>query len=463
MGFKDLMCFNKALLPKQCYRLFHDPDSLSTQILRAKYYPTWSILEARLGSKPSYAWRSIQSAVDLIESGLIWRIRDGVKARIWGEKWIPTPTTFMIQTQPRLMSTTTKVRELGDTDTNWWDFQRLRDNFSTEEVRAIASIPISGVGNPNVRVWRGTDSGMFLVRSAYQLAMELEQMSKPGCSRQVEESEIWRVLWQLKMPNSDKNFLWRVCHSILPTCDNLLKRKILTDSRCPFCGIEPETATYILWSCPLASNVWSVREVFFQKFNSSGAEFLQLVEEIYKKGGVEMLTVFARQSKNIWTRRNGVIHGEAFIDPNELVRITNQAMDDFSQANLSATPAMMQERVRPSSISTKPTVGSAKIKWDVGFNRATDKFGMGIVIRDADGRFVTARIVSRKGSVDPTTGEALASFSAVSFGKELGFSCIVLEGDAQVIVKGINSLERNWCKYGHIIEDIRRVLQSFQG
>ena len=70
----------------------------------------------------------------------------------------------------------------------------------------------------------------------------------------------------------------------------------------------------------------------------------------------------------------------------------------------------MQERVRSSSIWMKPVVGSAKINWDVGFNQATDKFGMGIVIRDADGRFVASGTVSQKGSVDPITGEALAFF-----------------------------------------------------
>ena len=77
-------------------------------------------------------------------------------------------------------------------------------------------------------------------------------------------------------------------------------------------------------------------------------------------------------------------------------------------------------------------MGSFKINWDVGFNRATDNFGMGIVIRDLDG-------------------------------KELFLSCIVMEGDAQIIVKGINTFERNWCKYVHIIEDIWWMLQSFHG
>jgi ribonuclease HI len=58
-------------------------------------------------------------------------------------------------------------------------------------------------------------------------------------------------------------------------------------------------------------------------------------------------------------------------------------------------------------------------------------------------------------------GEALASYQAVNFCKELGLSSIILEGDAQVIVSGINTSNRNWSKLGHIIEDIRIVLQLY--
>jgi hypothetical protein len=74
------------------------------------------MMDAQLRSKPSYAWRSIQGAIDLLESGLIWRIGDGENAGIWGDKWIPILNAFMIQTQPRLMHATTRVRELIDSD-----------------------------------------------------------------------------------------------------------------------------------------------------------------------------------------------------------------------------------------------------------------------------------------------------------------------------------------------------------
>lgn len=39
LGFRDLECFNKALLEKQGWRLLQQPDSLIAQILREKYYP----------------------------------------------------------------------------------------------------------------------------------------------------------------------------------------------------------------------------------------------------------------------------------------------------------------------------------------------------------------------------------------------------------------------------------------
>jgi hypothetical protein len=71
MGFRDLICFNRALLAKQSWRLFHSPDTLIGKIMKAKYYPQMTILEAKLGSKPFFAWCSINGAGDLLKAGLL--------------------------------------------------------------------------------------------------------------------------------------------------------------------------------------------------------------------------------------------------------------------------------------------------------------------------------------------------------------------------------------------------------
>jgi ribonuclease HI len=89
---------------------------------------------------------------------------------------------------------------------------------------------------------------------------------------------------------------------------------------------------------------------------------------------------------------------------------------------------------------------------------SVDRFGMGMVVRDSNSKSVAALIISQSRCIDPTSGEALASLHAVKFYKELVLSCIILEGDAQAIVQGVNSFERNRNKFGHIIEDIRMVL-----
>lgn len=39
LGFRDLECFNRALLAKQGWQLVQQPDSLVAQIMRDKYYP----------------------------------------------------------------------------------------------------------------------------------------------------------------------------------------------------------------------------------------------------------------------------------------------------------------------------------------------------------------------------------------------------------------------------------------
>jgi hypothetical protein len=86
MGFRDLHLFNQALLAKQCWRLLKNEDSIVSKIMKGKYYPRSSILEAPCGNRPSYAWRSIQGSCGLLKEGLIWRIGNGNKVKIWGEK-----------------------------------------------------------------------------------------------------------------------------------------------------------------------------------------------------------------------------------------------------------------------------------------------------------------------------------------------------------------------------------------
>ena len=69
MGFRNLQTFNLAMLTKQGWRLLMNPNSLVAQVYKAKYYPHKDDLNASLGSRPSYAWRSIMQGLEVVRRG----------------------------------------------------------------------------------------------------------------------------------------------------------------------------------------------------------------------------------------------------------------------------------------------------------------------------------------------------------------------------------------------------------
>lgn len=85
----DRMCisrhihdFNIALLGKQGWRLMCNPESLVARVYKAKYYPRSSFLAAKVGSNPSFIWRSLIAAQDMLKQGTICRVGTGTSINI---------------------------------------------------------------------------------------------------------------------------------------------------------------------------------------------------------------------------------------------------------------------------------------------------------------------------------------------------------------------------------------------
>lgn len=83
MGFRDLKCFNQALLAKQGWRLGMENSSLLHRVLQTRYFKNSGFLEARRGFDPSYSWRSIWGAKSLLLEGLKWRVGNGESIKVW--------------------------------------------------------------------------------------------------------------------------------------------------------------------------------------------------------------------------------------------------------------------------------------------------------------------------------------------------------------------------------------------
>jgi hypothetical protein len=425
MGFRDLSVFNKALLAKQVWRLWKIPDSLTARIMKAKYFPDCSVLDASLGKKPSFAWRSIQSSSDLVKEGLVWRVGNGKNIRIWKDRWLYTPSTFRVQSVPRLLADTATVSQLIDVNSKWWNIELLEQLFTKEETIAIKSIPISATDQADRLIWRGTVKGCFSVRSAYYIQKEAEALQQAGGSRSNNKVAVWKTLWQLQLPNSEKHFLWRACHEILPTRDNLCSRKITMESSCPICVQEPETTIHALWTCLAARDVWCVGEKFFQKSSIGGPTFLKLVEELIRICSHAEFAQFVSTAWRIWLRRNEVLHGGAFLHPSQIVKNVSQAGEKFQEVLAGRKPQQNSNEDISLPTWTAPPHDCLKANWDAGFDRKQGKMGLGVVIRDQRGKMWASKCQTREGYLDSTTGEAMAALMAAELCAAMGIRKVV--------------------------------------
>jgi hypothetical protein len=109
-----------------------------------------------------------------------------------------------------------------------------------------------------------------------------------------EANEVWKKLWGLVIPNVEKNFLWRACHGILLTRENILKRMVIQDPECLIYGAMVETCFHILWQYSVAADVWGMGPAKFQKSCFDGHSFLEVVEGLFQKCTHEEMNLFCR-------------------------------------------------------------------------------------------------------------------------------------------------------------------------
>ena len=84
-----------------------------------------------------------------------------------------------------------------------------------------------------------------------------------------------------------------------------------------------------------------------------------------------------------------------------------------------------------------------KANWDVAISTNRNCMGIGVIIRDEEGRVSAAKNKTVQGSNEPVTGEAMVALHATKLCWDLGFFEVVLEGDSLSVVKAIGETSQN--------------------
>ncbi|KAL0378895.1 UNVERIFIED_CONTAM: hypothetical protein Sradi_3195000 [Sesamum radiatum] len=186
-----------------------------------KYFPGATSFEARLGSSPSYIWRSIWEARDLLAAGIRWQVGDGHSSLILGHPWLPRPSTFQPIALPVSLRGDTSVASLITANKDWNEAL----NFS-EQTRTLKEL----IDWPDMRI--------------------------EGSCSQLGRS--WSFIWSSKALPKVVLFAWKSTLEALPTSVTLKCRGLLVDEECGDCLMAKEDVLHVLCFCSFARLVWAI-------------------------------------------------------------------------------------------------------------------------------------------------------------------------------------------------------------
>jgi hypothetical protein len=302
LGFRDMHLFNKAMLAKQVWRLQTEPNSLISQCLKAKYYPTTDIILSQQSRNTSYAWQSLHQTVDMIKNGSCWKVGNGQDINIWDDNWVIWQNGYKILT-PHTGQNVAKVCDIIDNSPKNWNTTIINQNFLPFESSLIHQIPLIKESIEDQLICPHSKEGNYTVKSGYNLLKHWQKSTSPNSSSYNSQNNIWKKLWNLHTIPRHKMLLWRIIQRAIPVRSNLNKRGVPCNTLCPRCLLKEETIEHVFMHCQHASKIWFGSKLGI-KFDHSHTNFPEWLTYAINSLKNEDLIYMAAVVYGIWYARN---------------------------------------------------------------------------------------------------------------------------------------------------------------
>ncbi|CAN1763719.1 Putative ribonuclease H protein At1g65750 [Linum perenne] len=457
MGFRNLRGFNLAMLGKQGWKFQTQPDALVTKIFKARYFPRWDFLSAPPGHGPSYVWQSIRRSQQVVGRGSRWRVGNGSNIRVWDDHWLRNGDNLGITTARDDTLEGLKVCDLLIPGLLEWDKELVEALFDQRDVLEIFSVPIGVGGIRDELIWHFDPKGAYSVRSAYRVFME---GINPRPDLIVQGA--WTQLWDLSVPPRIKNFMWRLGREVIPTRAALRRRHIAVPSGCGVCGNDSEDYNHLFFDCSFATDCWNHAglSVWINSIRMSVPQSSERIQRILQAAQSDSRDKASTVLWGIWNERNRRVWRNESCTAGTAMKLALDDVKNWSAAQIPAVPHA-HPAADPCGKWHAPPFGSLKCNSDVGFQAATNEMGMGIILRDCDGRVIGYKQWHDVGQWTPREGEAAALLSAMSWVVGIGYEDVIFECDAEAISQALASDEDDLSEFGCIISRCRELLTSF--
>lgn len=164
-----------------------------------------------------------------------WLVANGDDIDIRNTNWLADGGPVILSEQCHV----TKVGELIDHTNHRWNLPLIGQLFTLIEDNRVLATPIRWtLGNDEMR-WPHSSNGKLSVKSVYHALKNQAraQQNEPSTSSGI-SSKVWMVIWHTMMPQKIKKIIWKLVHNILPSQENLFKKRITITNECPICRKE---------------------------------------------------------------------------------------------------------------------------------------------------------------------------------------------------------------------------------
>lgn len=391
----------------------------------------------------------------LLKKGAVRRIGGGDSVSITDDPWLPSAENSYVQSTHEAI-TGKVVSFLMCPGRNEWNMGLLNEFFTERDVNLIRTIPIRQAENDSW-YWKGEKLGKYTVKSAYNMLHEERFIN--GLSN---NSGFWRTIWNLKIPQKTKIFMWRALTNLLPSKDQLRVRRVEVNPFCPVCNLEQESTFHCLVMCPVAVQCWGVSS--FNKVSHTATDYIKWMEEVVKACNRDEVAKICMLCWYLWKNRNDIVWNQRSLEPLDIVRAAEISLNQWRCAQDKSFDNYLGSMTQADGKThwERPQIGRIKINTDAALFEESNRYCYSMIARDHYGALVEAAAYCKQGTIEPIMAEALGIKEALSWVKKGEYNGVIIESDCLALIQAIRSATVNLSYLGRIVQDCKSMLVSLK-
>ena len=158
-----------------------------------------------------------------------------------------------------------------------------------------------------------------------------------------------------------------------------------------------------------------------------------------------------------WSERNARTHGEKGRSVQASVRWALDNAVDLTTAGETTRPVVTREEDRWQALEQ----GTLKINVDAAFLEQAGCGSTGLVVRDSEGNLIRAQALWYRFASSAQTMELYAIRDRIQLARDMGYSQICIESDAQQVVRMCNSELSERVVDAVVCHEIKELLGGF--